>query len=53
VGGFVCEHLGRIPEVGTTFEYGGYRFQVLDRDDRHIIKIEITRGDADAPKKKT
>jgi len=26
---------------------------VLDRDDRHIIKIEITRGDADAPKKKT
>jgi CBS domain containing-hemolysin-like protein len=53
VGGFVCEHLGRIPEVGTTFAYGGYRFQVLDRDDRHIIKIEITRGDADAPKKKT
>jgi len=53
VGGFVCEHLGRIPEVGTTFEYGGYSFQVLDRDDRHIIKIEITRGDADAPKKKT
>jgi len=53
VGGFVCEHLGRIPEVGTTFEHGGYRFKVLDRDDRHIVKIEITRGDADAPKKKT
>jgi len=53
VGGFVCEHLGRIPEVGEAFEHGGYRFQVLERDDRHIIKIEITRGDASAPKKKT
>jgi putative hemolysin len=52
VGGFVCEHLGRIPEVGTAFEHGGYRFQVLERDDRHIIKIEIIQGDAGAPKKK-
>lgn len=53
VGGFVCEHLGRIPEVGEPFDHGGYRFQVLERDDRHIIKIEITREDAGAPKKKT
>jgi CBS domain containing-hemolysin-like protein len=53
VGGFVCEHLGRIPEVGTAYEYGGYRFRVLERDDRHIIKIEITREEAGATKKKT
>jgi CBS domain containing-hemolysin-like protein len=53
VGGFICEHLGRIPEIGTAFEYGGYSFTVLERDDRHIIKIEITKGDAGAPKKKT
>jgi putative hemolysin len=53
VGGFVCEHLGRIPEVGTSLDHGGYRFQVLERDDRHIIKIDITRGDGDAAKKKT
>jgi len=53
VGGFICEHLGRIPEVGTAFEYGGYRFLVLERDDRHIIKIEISKGDSGAPKKKT
>jgi putative hemolysin len=52
VGGFICENLGRIPEVGTAFEYGGYRFKVLDRDERHIIKIEITKGDKGAPKKK-
>ncbi|UCF99269.1 MAG: HlyC/CorC family transporter [Spirochaetaceae bacterium] len=52
VGGFICEHLGRIPQVGTIFEHGGYHFQVLDSDDRHIIKLEITRGDADATKKK-
>jgi CBS domain containing-hemolysin-like protein len=53
VGGFVCEHLGRIPDVGTTLDHGGYRFKVLERDERHIIKLEITRGDGDAPKKKT
>ena len=52
VGGFISEHLGRIPEVGAILEHAGYRFQVLERDDRHIIKIEITRGDADAAKKK-
>jgi putative hemolysin len=52
VGGFICEQLGRIPEIGAAFEYGGYRFKVLERDDRHIIKIEITKGDAGAPKKK-
>ena len=53
VGGFICEHLGRIPEVGTAFEHGGYLFEVLERDDRHIIRIEITKGAAGAPKKKT
>jgi CBS domain containing-hemolysin-like protein len=53
VGGYVCEQLGRIPEVGTIFEHGGYSFKVLERDERHIIKIEITRGEADATKKKT
>jgi magnesium and cobalt transporter len=52
VGGFVCEQLGRIPEVGAVFEHGGYRYRVLERDDRHIIKIEITREEAGATKKK-
>ena len=53
VGGFICEHLGRIPEAGTAFEHGGYHFKVLERDDRHVIRIEITKGAAGAPKKKT
>lgn len=53
VGGFICEQLGRIPDIGTTYEHGGYRYKVVERDERHIIKIEITRGDADATKKKT
>jgi putative hemolysin len=53
VGGFICEHLGRIPELDTVFEHGGYRFKVIDRDERHIIKIEIKRGGADAAAKKT
>jgi CBS domain containing-hemolysin-like protein len=53
VGGFICEQAGRIPENDALFQHGGYRFRVLERDDRHIIKIEITREDADALKKKT
>jgi putative hemolysin len=53
VGGFICEHLGRIPEIDTVFEHGGYRFKVIDRDERHIIKIEITRAKVDAAAKKT
>lgn len=53
VGGFICEQLGRIPGIGTTYEHGGYLYKVVERDERHIIKIEITRGDADAIKKKT
>ena len=53
VGGFICEQLGRIPEIGTTYEHGGYLYTVLERDERHIIKIKITRGDADAIEKKT
>jgi len=52
VGGFICEHLGRIPDVDAVFEHGGYRFRVLERDERHIIKIEITREHGDAAKKK-
>jgi CBS domain containing-hemolysin-like protein len=53
VGGFICEQVGRIPEVDAVFEEGGYHFRVLERDDRHIIKLEMRRGDADAAKKKT
>lgn len=52
VGGFICEQLGRIPDIGTTYEHGGYLYKVVERDERHIIKIEITRGDVDATKKK-
>jgi CBS domain containing-hemolysin-like protein len=53
VGGYICEQLGRIPEIGAVFEYGVYRFEVLERDDRHIIKIEVTKEDTGAPQKKT
>jgi len=52
VGGFICEQLGRIPEVGTTYQHGDYIYTVLDRDERHIIKIEILRKAADANTKK-
>ncbi|MBN1834438.1 MAG: HlyC/CorC family transporter [Spirochaetales bacterium] len=53
VGGFVCEQLGTIPALGATFVHDGYRYTVLDRDERHVKKLEIQRKGADAARKKT
>jgi magnesium and cobalt transporter len=52
VGGFVSEHLGEIPALGTVFEHGGYLYRVIDRDERHIRKLEIHRKGSDALRKK-
>jgi CBS domain containing-hemolysin-like protein len=45
VGGFLCERLGEIPEIGATFEEGGVIYRVVDRDPRHIKLIELRRRD--------
>lgn len=37
--GFVLEKFGHIPEVGESFEYGGWRFEVMDLDGRRIDKV--------------
>ncbi|GAH29542.1 unnamed protein product, partial [marine sediment metagenome] len=42
--------LGKIPELGITFEENGVSYRVIDRDDRHIKRIEITRKAPDAVK---
>jgi putative hemolysin len=52
VGGFVSERLGEIPALGTVFEDGGYSYRVVDRDERHIKKLEIRRKGIDAIRKK-
>ena len=41
VGGFVVDHLGRVPEQNTVFVYRGIRFTIIDADERRIHRIQI------------
>jgi putative hemolysin len=52
VGGFATDQLGEIPPLGAVFEYGGYAYRVVDRDERHIKKLELKRKASDAVRKK-
>ncbi len=42
LGGFVMTHLEKIPIAGDYFEWGGYRFEVVDMDGRRVDKILVT-----------
>lgn len=39
VGGFVVYMVGRLPVTGDTFEWGGYRFEVVDMDGHRVDKV--------------
>jgi putative hemolysin len=43
VGGFVLTHLGRVPAIGDHFEWGGWRFEVVDMDGRRIDRVLAAR----------
>ena len=43
VGGFVMAQLGFIPRGGESFEYGGYRFSVVEMDGRRVARVKIQR----------
>jgi putative hemolysin len=45
--GFVLMQLGHIPTVGDHFEWGNYRFEVLDMDGRRIDKVLVQPVRAD------
>lgn len=42
VGGFVMARLGEVPHVGDHFEWGGFRFEVMDMDGRRVDKVLAT-----------
>ncbi|OIR09333.1 magnesium and cobalt efflux protein CorC [mine drainage metagenome] len=44
VGGFVLAQFGRIPHEGESFDWAGWRFEVLDMDRLRIDKVLITRA---------
>jgi putative hemolysin len=44
VGGFVLDQLGFIPRGGESFEYGNYRFTVVEMDGKRVARVKIQRA---------
>lgn len=42
VGGFVMAYLGHIPVATDTFEYGGFRFEIVDMDGHRVEKVLVS-----------
>src|SRR5271170_98512 len=43
VGGFVLDQLGFIPRGGESFEYGSFRFTVVEMDGKRVARVKIER----------
>jgi putative hemolysin len=43
LGGFLMASLGRIPDVGDTFDWDNRRFEVVDMDGRRIDRVLVSR----------
>jgi CBS domain containing-hemolysin-like protein len=43
VGGFVLDQLGFIPKGGESFEYGNFRFAVVEMDGKRVARVKIQR----------
>ena len=41
VGGFVLDQLGFIPRGGESFEYGNYRFTVVEMDGKRVARVKV------------
>ena len=42
IGGFVMMRLEKVPSTGDHFEWDGYRFEVMDMDERRVDKLLVT-----------
>ena len=51
LGGFILATLGRIPEPGASFEYGGAKFTVIDAEPQRVnrVRIELVSQPAEEP----
>jgi CBS domain containing-hemolysin-like protein len=43
VGGFVLDQLGFIPRGGENFEFGNFRFTVVEMDGKRVARVKIER----------
>ena len=52
LGGFIYDQLGKVPVVGEKVNHSGWVFEVLEVNDRRILKVKATHGPErpDAPK---
>jgi len=42
IGGYLCDRMGKIPEVGETFREHGILYTITERDDRRIITMDVS-----------
>lgn len=42
LGGFMMNHLGRVPQPADVFEWNGLRFEVMDMDGNRVDKVMVT-----------
>jgi len=49
MGGFVVYMIGKLPVTGDTFEWGGFRFEVVDMDGHRVDKLLLTELPEDEP----
>ena len=43
LGGMVMIHMGRVPQPAESFEWRGYRFEVVDMDGTRVDKVLVSR----------
>lgn len=43
LGGFLTAHTGRVPQGGESVSSEGYRFLVLEANEKHVCQVEIRR----------
>jgi putative hemolysin len=48
--GFVMTHLGRVPQMGERFEWGGLRFEIMDMDGKRVDRVLVTGVEGPDPK---
>lgn len=41
VGGFVAEHLGKIPQKGVRMEWKGHTFEVTEASARQVMRVAL------------
>ena len=46
LGGFVMGRIGHVPRTGDAFDWGGFRFEVIDMDDRRVDKVLVVTAEA-------